>query len=468
MRKQFRSSVCAAVAALALVLVAPMAASASEVPNPDEETVTTTEVVIEPAPAEDQGSLGDESVVINDVVEEDVPSEPTAEEVLLIPALEEDIPSAPVIEDSVDSTSVDDSSSDKVINDLSETGAQPDEDIPWVPLAGLVLSGQACVSDAGASTELVFSYADAQDEAVYGVTLDGNLLPGDAGGFTVSAGVHEYSYSIMNLITFESVDRGPFFFTVEACDAPVIFVSPMAPTIDNIEYSIHVEDDPNFIFTLESGQVLTLGENVLGPIGSGVVIATPKDGVSVDPNATIQWPFDFTKDDGPQPPVFITPPAPTQVGNGVIIPSEEGVVYKDEDGNVVMDTVELTEDVCFTAEPSGDVPFDPAAQTSWCFTYTPVDVPPQACPAFHVENDKGKCEPVDDTVIIPSDGGTTNQPVDGDTKKSDDAPGLPKSGVTDKELPQTGANINITGLLATAGAFIVGGLLLTLRRWRSA
>ncbi len=461
----------AAVAAIALVLAAPMAASASELPAPDE-GVVTTEVAPDPAsvPVDDQideADSVDEPVVADDVVEEDVSSDS-------------------VTEDSDSESSVNNISSDDVVDDtlgatddvVQQNAASVDgnveddsEESAWVPQSTLTLFGKSCVVEGG-KTPLVFDYNEVGGETVYRIILDGNELQGDAGGFTVSAGSHTYSYSIASADFSESSTAGPFVFTVEVCDdePEVILVSPLAPTIDDTEYSIYIEDDPNFSFALESGQVLEPGENVLGPIGPGVVIATPKDNVLVDPNATIKWPFDFTKDDGPQPPVFITPPAPTQIGNDVIIPSEEGAVYKDGDGNVVTGTVELTEDTCFTAEPSGDVPFAPLAQTRWCFTYTPDTNPTDECPTFHVKNDKGECEPVDDTVVIPSDDDdTTDQPSGSDTKQPDGDIGLPKSGVNDDELAQTGANLDVAGWLSATGLLLMSGVgLLLMARRRSA
>lgn len=471
MIKRIESSVLAAVAAIALVLAAPMAASASELPAPDE-GVVTTEVAPDPA-----------SVPVDDQIDE---ADPVDEPVVADDVVEEDVSSDSVTEDSDSESSVNNISSDDVVDDtpdatddvVQEDATSVDgnvedgsEESAWVPQSTLTLSA-ACAPEGG-STPLIFEYNFASGEGIIDIILNGYPLAagGDTGGHVVPVGTHEYSYTVLNFAADQQAQQGPFSFTVEACDDPVVLVSPIAPTIDDIEYSIYIEDDPNFTFALESGQVLEPGDNVLGPIGPGVVIATPKDGVLVDPDATTQWPFEFSDDDdgGPQPPVFITPPAPTQIGNDAIIPSEEGVVYKDEEGNVVTDMVELTEDTCFTAEPSGDVPFAPLAQTRWCFTYTPPVVnPPQECPVFHVKNDKGECEPVDDTVIVPpgGDDDTTDQPGDGGTKQPDDKSDLPKSGVTGDELAQTGANLDVAGWLSATGLLLVSGvgLLLAARR----
>lgn len=316
----------------------------------------------------------------------------------------------------------------------------------WEPQSTLTLSGQSCAADEDRTnewgqlipagyTELVFNYDFAEGEGIAPIVLDGNTLPGDAGGFTVSAGEHVYSYTVLRFDgSEEPVVRGPFTFTVEVCgDEPATPVSPTAPTIDNAQQTIVVPADPNFTYALETdgpplnGQPLNVGPNLIGPY-AGVVIAIPKDGVTVADGAVTRWPFDFTG--GAQPPITVTPQAPTQLAgsNNVTIPSQDGVIYMDENGAVVSGTVTLTKDVCFTAEPDG-VDFASQATTRWCFTY-------------YAEQ---------------GDGGGTTDPTDTDTDTTS------PSNTTGERLAETGTNLN-TAVPVAAAVLVAGGLLMLLRR----
>lgn len=363
LKKLFLSGT-AAVAALLLVVAAPMAANASE-PPPPTETVATEVVEVIPGADEVTDSSVSSSPPVADPVAEAVPTEAPAEAPVEDTATPE--PEAEVETPTEPALPVDDSLPEP------EASPPPVSEADWTPSSTLTFSA-GCVPEGEQRVPLIFNYTDmADNESVYPVVLDGRTLPGDAGNFTIDAGTHTYSYTVTNVTTGESVVQGPFEFTVSVCDDPdVILVSPIGPGIDLHQQTVTIEDDPNFTYELETGQPLVPGVNTLGPIGLNVVIAVPKSGVAVDPNATTQWPFEFS---APQPPVFVTPPAPTQVGNEVTIPSEEGVVYQVDGGDIVAGgPFILTKDVCITALPDG-VTFPDKAQTNWCFEYQEPYVP---------------------------------------------------------------------------------------------
>ena len=357
LRKLFVSGV-AATAALLLAVAAPMAANASESPPPTE-TVTTEVVEVTSDVDEATDSSAPSPSPVADPVAEaapiEVPAEaPTEDTVTPEPEAEVEAPAEPALP-------VDDSLPEP------EASPPPVSEVDWTPSSTLTFSA-GCVPEGEQRVPLIFNYTDmADNESVYPVVLDGRTLPGDAGNFTIDAGTHTYSYTVTNVTTGESVVRGPFEFTVSVCDDPdVILVSPIGPGIDSDQQTVTIEDDPNFTYELETGQPLVPGVNTLGPIGLNVVIAVPKPGVTVDPNATTQWPFEFI---APEVPVYVTPQPTTQVGNVVTIPLQEGVVYRVDGEDVISaGPFTLTKDVCITALPDG-VTFTEGAPTRWCHTY---------------------------------------------------------------------------------------------------
>lgn len=64
----------------------------------------------------------------------------------------------------------------------------------------------------------------------------------------------------------------------------------------------------------------------------------------------------------------VRPTAPTAVGNVITIPSVTGVAYK-IDGEVVTDTVEITEDVVVYATPEAGYVFPAVGDTDWFFAF---------------------------------------------------------------------------------------------------
>lgn len=238
----------------------------------------------------------------------------------------------------------------------------------------------------------------------------------------------------------------------------IAYVSPVGAIIDNTNQSVKIPEDPNFTYAVEGGEELQPGVHVLGPVGPGNIITTPKPGVTVDPNATTQWPFNFP----PKPPKQVTPPALRPIGNHLPIPVADGVTYVDKQTKQpVTGTATLPDGVeqCFDAMPSGnDVTFTPGAATHWCFTYQPS-----------------------------SGGGTGGTGGDGNTGGSGDG-GQGSTGgttgnssgtttnsgsiVTERQsvseptrtLAVTGGSISPVLPLAAIASLIVGGLLLAFRR----
>ncbi len=365
LKKLFLSGT-AAVAALLLVVAAPMAANASELPPPPQEEVAVAEVVPDVVPTESDELIGEEPVA--DAVTDDVaPANPVSNDT--------DTESTPDVEEATDDQS-----------EGASPEAEPETPNPEGPVGpgGMADPYVANFTAVGGVDQIsvdIQYFAHEAGTRTIRVVFDGDVL----GVLVLNPGNGDVSqtFSVQGprsgLIGVERLVSAPNQWALT--EAPVLsvdvsteiqYVSPAAPVIDEVQQSIFIEDDPNFSYALESGEPLEFGVNVLGPIGSNAVIATPNPGVVVDPNATTQWPFEFS---APQPPVFVTPPAPTQVGNEVIIPSEEGVVYQVDGGDIVAGgPFTLTKDVCITALPDG-VTFPDKAQTNWCFEYQEPYVP---------------------------------------------------------------------------------------------
>lgn len=177
----------------------------------------------------------------------------------------------------------------------------------WTPASSLTLK-PVCGEVQPPTVAINFDFVFAPGEEFAGTYIDGQPTPGDA-MVQLLPGTYQYSYVVLNVDTGQTaaVDGGTL--TVVSCEdvvdpTPVI---PEGPGIDESSFTITVPDD-DFDYSVGDDR-LAVGENLLGPIGAGVVFATPKDAATVVADgATVEWPFDFTV---PSTPVD---PDPTEPG----------------------------------------------------------------------------------------------------------------------------------------------------------
>ena len=329
----------AAFAVAGLIVAAPMAANAEEVTTPDTSTTAPDQTTVE-TPSSSEPS---ESV-----------DPPAASEEVTTPA-----------EDTKPDGSADkpvDTSTTAPDQTTVETASSSEPNDAWVPGSTSTAVPTSCsVNGAPVSVSLLTDFA--AGVIITERYFDDVRLPADS-QIEAGPGPHRYAYVVYNLHSHESVRVIGEPFTVEACATPQ---SPIGPTIDEPKQAVTIPEDPNFTYAVEGGSELQPGVHVLGPVGAGSIIATPKPGVSVSPDATTQWPFIFAV----QPPKTVTPPALVPIGDHLPIPSADGVVYTGPGGTIVTGTVTLPDgqEQCFDAVPMGDIKITPGAVTHWCFTY---------------------------------------------------------------------------------------------------
>ena len=318
----------AAFAVAGLIVAAPMAANAEEVTTPDTSTTAPDQTTVETPSSSEPSESVDPPAASEEVTTPDAPDTSTT---------------AP------DQTTV-------------ETPSSSEPNDAWVPGSTSTAVPTSCsVNGAPVSVSLLTDFA--AGEIITERYFDDVRLPADS-QIEAGPGTHRYAYVVYNLHTHESVRVIGEPFTVEACATPQ---SPIGPTIDEPKQAVTIPEDPNFTYAVEGGSELQPGVHVLGPVGAGSIIATPKPGVSVSPDATTQWPFIFAV----QPPKTVTPPALVPIGDHLPIPSADGVVYTGPGGTIVTGTVTLPDgqEQCFDAVPMGDIKITPGAVTHWCFTY---------------------------------------------------------------------------------------------------
>ncbi len=318
----------AAFAVAGLIVAAPMAANAEEVTTPDTSTTAPDQTTVETPSSSEPSESVDPPAASEEVTTPDAPDTSTT---------------AP------DQTTV-------------ETASSSEPNDAWVPGSTSTAVPTSCsVNGAPVSVSLLTDFA--AGEIITERYFDDVRLPADS-QIEAGPGTHRYAYVVYNLHSHESVRVIGEPFTVEACATPQ---SPIGPTIDEPKQAVTIPEDPNFTYAVEGGSELQPGVHVLGPVGAGSIIATPKPGVSVSPDATTQWPFIFAV----QPPKTVTPPALVPIGDHLPIPSADGVVYTGPGGTIVTGTVTLPDgqEQCFDAVPMGDIKITPGAVTHWCFTY---------------------------------------------------------------------------------------------------
>lgn len=352
----------AAFAVAGLIVAAPMAANAEEVVDPATSTTVLDQTVIEPSNSSETDKTVDTPASSGEVT---TPAEETgsgdsadtSDQAAVDPSASSDADDSTEKPESAGDVSVPPSAGESApVQDPQQA------DPSWQPKSTFTLEAP-CVPKGKQRVPLQVNPNNAEGESIYPWTLDGVVQPSDAGNWTIDVGTHTYYYTVTNYNTGEKSEQGPFTLVVVACED---LVSPVGAIIDDINQSVKIPEDPNFTYAVKDGEELQPGVHVLGPVGAGNIIATPKPGVSVKPDATTQWPFNFP----PQPPKFITPPTPTQIGDKVTFSVTKDVQYKDSIGKVVTGSVTLPDgqEQCFDAVSVGD-PITPGAVTHWCFTY---------------------------------------------------------------------------------------------------
>lgn len=353
----------AAFAVAGLIVAAPMAANAEEVVDPTVSTTVLDQTVIESSNSSETDKTVDSPASSGEVTtpaEETGPgdSADTSDQAAVDPSASSDADESTEKPESAGDVSVPPS-----VGESAPVQDPQQADPSWQPKSTFTLEAP-CVPKGKQRVPLQVNENDAEGESVYPWTLDGVVQASDAGNWTIDVGTHTYSYVVNNNKTGEKSEQGPFTLVVVACED---LVSPVGPTIDDTKQSVEIPEDPNFTYAVKDGEELQPGVHVLGPVGAGNIIATPKPGVSVKPDATTQWPFNFP----PQPPKLITPPVLVPIGEHLPIPSMDGVVYVGPDG-VVTGTVTLPDGVeqCFDTVPANDdVKFTPGSVIHQCFTY---------------------------------------------------------------------------------------------------
>ncbi|MBO2990671.1 InlB B-repeat-containing protein [Leucobacter tardus] len=149
-------------------------------------------------------------------------------------------------------------------------------------------------------------------------------------GYVLADGTHEWTY------VYEDQTPDPIEVTAEAPTREGNVVT--IPTVEGVTYVDGANAVLTGAVTLTEGQSLT-------------VTATADDGY-VLADGTHEWTFVY-EGDTPEP-VEVTADAPMRDGNTVTIPSIEGVVYTDGDGNVLTGAVMLTEGQVLTVTATAE------------------------------------------------------------------------------------------------------------------
>lgn len=363
MKKSMINSALAVIAAAALACAVPMAAHAEVPVNPDE-----TQVSQPATPDEVQQATpeSDSSVPETDVAPEPETPQPEA-------PVEEPAPSEPKPDvDPVDDAATPPQEETPVGEETPQ--APVDNETPWVGQSTLVFSAD-CVPEGQERVPLIFTYNVVSGEGLYPIVLDGRTLPGDAGGFTVGVGEHTYSYTVRNLnAENEFVVKGPFTFTVVACDtAPeVIEVTPAAPTQVGDTVSVPVTEGVVY-------RDKATGEEVSGNIilkdGDVInIVATPKDEhYRIVDGATTEWRFTYTAPPVDPEPVLVTPVDPlagVPACSDYTIPEIKGVVYGQptsvQQGDILTVTIIATPAKGYKFEGEQTRTFSKSFDTSIC------------------------------------------------------------------------------------------------------
>jgi|GEM_PF-3394311 len=162
----------------------------------------------------------------------------------------------------------------------------------------LVLTA-GCIPAGQEKALVTYTWNFVDGESPVGPILDGRY-PSDVADTYVGPGVHTYTYMVIDLATQEETVKGPFTFTVEACEtAPTVTdVTPQAPTQTGDTVVIPVAEGVVYRDKATGGE---LGGSIVLPRGAALeVVATPRDErYRILAGATAEWRFVFDSPVGP-------------------------------------------------------------------------------------------------------------------------------------------------------------------------
>ena len=358
----------AAFAVAGLIVAAPMAANAEEVTTPDTSTTAPDQTTVETPSSSEPSESVDPPAASEEVTtpaEDTKPDGSADKPVDTSTTPDQTTPETPSIETAVPEEA--NQNEGRVEGTTDNSSPSPGKDVS----VSVDFSDAYCTAGGGASADVVITvYPTTAGIKTY-VRVGDDVTAGATGADgKYSASVNIAKDGITNVAAGIIRSSGsPYGGDHDYAfpDDCAVYVSPVGPTIDEPKQSVEIPEDPNFTYAVEGGSELQPGVHVLGPVGAGSIIATPKPGVSVSPDATTQWPFIFAV----QPPKTVTPPALVPIGDHLPIPSADGVVYTGPGGTIVTGTVTLPDgqEQCFDAVPMGDIKITPGAVTHWCFTY---------------------------------------------------------------------------------------------------
>lgn len=335
--KRVSAGALAAVAAVALVVAAPMAASAEETVV-DPTTVSTTT----PEPSVESSSSPETQVV----------DTPASSGEVTTPTEESAPDTSATTPEQTSAESPASSSADKAEVTPSSGAITP---LSAPPVAGCTVTPQRPSRDSwenivGPVATILYTW-----ETFAGVPVGGSQdIPRGGIGLRAIPGV--------------CTDGSPSEFTPGATTEWWYDYLLTPPDITRTDNTVTLTADDGVVYKDVNGVVIS--GQVPVPPGGLTFTREPAKGYMFPEDTKLLFQEEYVPT---QPPKQVTPPTPTQIGSTVVFTPAEGVVYKDASGPVT-GTVTLPDGVkqCFDAVPSGnDVTFTPGAVTHWCFTYQP-------------------------------------------------------------------------------------------------
>lgn len=374
-----RTRVTAAFAVAALVCAAPVAAHASDEPpleeevavevleeTPEEASVEVVEETVEQSTPKNEPPVVSEEVIEDTVVDEP----PAAVDESIESDVQSDIATGPGNEES---TSAEDAGSQP----NSEEGSVEDNPNRY----GIALSVDTEDATCGLPTRAYTTEDDPwQRDGVVTYTLDDVVVfsqPFYDGefDFDLSYLIPQYRDGVARYIhlgatTTEDGLESSYYGPALACYALAEFgtwFNPYTGVVGlHINGDVYFQDSEGNIYT-ESTELPLSQETTFTPYPT-------IEGQALDPVYGGPWTYAPQEDSEP---VIVTPVPPTQDGNTVTIPEQDGVQYQDEDGNVLPPgDIVLEDDLTVIAVPEEGYTFPGDVEDEWTFIYTPEETAP--------------------------------------------------------------------------------------------
>ena len=147
---------------------------------------------------------------------------------------------------------------------IGATAAQAVEEPSWTPQSTLTLEPIECATP-DYPAAINYTYDVAPGESITDVYIDGVFIPGDT-SVQQPAGLHNYTYTIVNLASSEEASGGGSF-TVEACEepaTPTASIDGLSATYDSSLGTVVVSGTANTA-NLPEGATVAVSFTVTGP-----------------------------------------------------------------------------------------------------------------------------------------------------------------------------------------------------------